>query len=107
MITPSLIPKTKLVSGGRLNLQEVNNGFGKLEFKIELIAVEEGLEESKSALAVKNVAKSTNLHKTDSGMKFNANNHSEVIKSFSKPQDLSISQSPELKYTLLHCPVEL
>jgi len=107
MITPSLIPKKKLVSGGRLSLQVVNNGFGKSEFRTEWTAVDQGSEVLRSALVAKNVAKLTNLLKMDSGMKFNVNNHSEVIKSFSKLLKLNISQSLELKFILLLCLVEL
>jgi hypothetical protein len=45
IITHSLIPQIKLGHSGRHNSLVVNNGFGKSEFKIELIAVEVDSEE--------------------------------------------------------------
>jgi len=59
-----------------------NNGSGKSEFRTELTAVVADLEESRLALAVNCADKSTNQLKMENGMRFNANNLSEVIRLF-------------------------
>jgi len=85
---------------GKLNSRVENNGSGKSEFRTELTAVVADLEESRLASAVNCVDKSTKLLNKVNGMRFNANNLSEVIRLFLKPQEKTISQSPELKFTL-------
>jgi len=44
-ITLSLTPKTRKGHGGRLHSRAVNNGSGRLEFRTELTASEQGSEE--------------------------------------------------------------
>lgn len=85
---------------GKLNSRVENNGSGKSEFRTELTAVVADLKESRLVSAVNCVDKSTKQLKTESGTRFNANNHSEVIKLFLKLQEKNIFQSPELKFTL-------
>jgi len=99
-ITHSLTPRTWWVPFGKLNSRMENNGSGKSEFRTELTAVVADLEESRLASAVNCVDKLTNQLKMENGMRFNANNLSEVIRLFLKPQDQTICQSPELKFTL-------
>jgi len=105
-ITLSPIQRIRLANGGKqISLLE-SNGFGKWEFKIELAAADPDWEESRSVLVVQFVVRLFNQHKTVNGMKFNANNQSEVTKLFLQQQEQIISLSPELKFIPPHCRVD-
>jgi hypothetical protein len=64
-----------LVNGGKHLSEVVNNGFGRLEFRTELTAVEEDSKELRSVSEANYVDKSTKQLKMVNGTKSNANSH--------------------------------
>lgn len=80
----------------------MNNGYGKLEFLTEETAVDQDLRELRSASVAKNVERLLTILKMVDGMKSNVASQSKVTKLFSKLPEKIISQSPELKSTLLN-----
>lgn len=74
MTTLSLIQRIRSIPGGRPNSKAVNNGYGKSEYKTELIAVVGDSEELRSASEDKFVDKLIKQLKMVNGTKFNANN---------------------------------
>jgi hypothetical protein len=75
MTTLSLTPRIRLVHGGRHLSRVVSNGYGKSEFKTELIAAVEDLKELRYLLEAKYVDRLTKTLQMVSGMKSDAQDH--------------------------------
>jgi len=79
----------------------VSNGSGKSESKIEETVVEEDLKVSRWALEEQNVDRLLNQPRMDNGTLLSVQNHLEAIKSHLYKLEMNISQSQQLKLTLL------
>jgi hypothetical protein len=89
----------RLANGGKLHSKEESNGFTKSEFRIELIAAEKDLPESRSQLTNNSVEQ---FHKVPSkvhGIQFSAKCHYKEQRSGLLKLKTHHSLSPELKST--------